>query len=767
MSTRLLFLLLFLSVPLLAKAEVVATPDTVQATKVQFAASNTVQVTKVQFATPDTVQVTKVQFAAPDAGQDTVQVRELQTVTVTAQALLRDQGMQKTVLDSAVLRRDVTGSLAQVLGQSSTLFIKSYGRATLSTASFRGTSPSHTQVTWNSIPMNSPMLGMVDFSTIPAFFIDKAQVYHGPGATSIGSGSLGGAIALGTGGDLPVGTSPASFARTGQTGEHAEQTGEEAGQTSEHAGQTGEDTGRRVRPSLQYVQGVGSFLTFDEYLRVRFQTAKWSTSTRLYAANSKNEYTYTNYRKKTFLYDDVGNITGFEYPIEKNKNGGFRDIHILQEFQTTGRHGGLWEAAAWYVHSDRGIPFLNVDYKDSERIKNNQNDHTLRTVLQWSKQQSNSSYRMTAGYTYSDILYQYMRMLGDESWANMVHAQSNTHSLYLRANGEYHTGKWMFSGNMALNQHIVRSVDNAIVSVAGDTTILGYEQARAEGSLFLSARYRPITRLGLSATLRQDVYGKQATPPIPSLFAEYLLSPAGNVVLKASTTRNYRYPTLNDLYFMPGGNPQLKPEEGLSFDAGLSGAYSGTRLYLRGQAGGFYSRINNWIAWLPTHKGFWSPVNVLHVTSYGAEAAGTAHLRLNGGWSIQAEGNAAWTRSLSFEQPTGAVQPVGTQLPYVPEFSAAVTGRVVWKNWTFTYDWTYYSERTTTRGAQSYSRLGVLAPYFMNDVALEVHLPFPRFRLHVKGTVRNLFNEYYETVLARPMPGINGTVSIGIVPLFY
>ncbi len=744
MSARLLFLLLFSSAPLLAKAEAVASPSAVPVTKVQFTAPGAVQVTKVQFTAPDAVQVTKVQFAAPDAGQDTVQVHELQTVTVTAQALLRDQGMQKTVLDSAVLRRDVTGSLAQVLGQSSTLFIKSYGRATLSTASLRGTSPSHTQVTWNSLPINSPMLGMVDFSTIPAFFIDKAQVYHGPGATSIGSGSLGGAIALATGGDLPTRTSSAAF--------------EHAGQAGDHAGQTGEDAGRRVRPSLQYVQGVGSFLTFDEYLRVQFRAAKWSTSTRLYAASSKNEYSYTNYRKKTFLYDDAGHMTGFEYPIEKNKNGGFRDLHILQEFQSVGRHGGHWEAAAWYAHSDRGIPFLNVDYKDSERVKNNQNDHTLRTVLKWSKQQSTGSYRMTAGYTYSDILYLYMRMLGDESWANMIHAQSNIHSFYLRADGEYHTGKWMFSGNMALNQHVVRSVDNAIVSVAGDKTILGYEQARAEGSLFLSARYRPITRLELSATLRQDVYGNQATPPIPSLFAEYLLSPAGNVLLKASATRNYRYPTLNDMYFMPGGNPQLKPEEGLSFDAGLSGAYSGTRLYLKGQAGGFYSRINNWIAWLPTHKGFWSPVNVLHVTGYGAEAAGEAHLRLNGGWSIQAEGNAAWTRSLD---------PVGTQLPYVPEFSAAVTGRVVWKNWTFTYDWTYYSERTTTTGAQAYSRLGVLGPYFMNDVALEVHLSFPRLRLHVKGTVRNLFNEYYETVLARPMPGINGTVSIGIVPLFY
>jgi hypothetical protein len=130
--------------------------------------------------------------------RDTLPARQLQAITVSAQALLRDQGMQKTVLDSVALRSDVTGSLAQVLGQNSTLFIKSYGRATLSTASVRGTSPSHTQVTWNGIPINSPMLGMVDFSTIPAFFIDRVQVYHGPGATSVSSGSLGGAVTLAT-----------------------------------------------------------------------------------------------------------------------------------------------------------------------------------------------------------------------------------------------------------------------------------------------------------------------------------------------------------------------------------------------------------------------------------------------------------------------------------------------------------------------------------------------------------------------------------------
>ena len=73
-------------------------------------------------------------------------------------------GVQKTSMDSAVLRNDISGSMAQVLSRNSNVFIKSYGRATLSTASFRGTSPSHTQVTWNGMKLNSPMLGMVDFS---------------------------------------------------------------------------------------------------------------------------------------------------------------------------------------------------------------------------------------------------------------------------------------------------------------------------------------------------------------------------------------------------------------------------------------------------------------------------------------------------------------------------------------------------------------------------------------------------------------------------
>ena len=38
---------------------------------------------------------------------------------------------------------------------------------------------------------------------------------------------------------------------------------------------------------------------------------------------------------------------------------------------------------------------------------------------------------------------------------------------------------------------------------------------------------------------------------------------------KASVSRNYRFPTLNDLYFLPGGNPGLNSEKGVAYEAGL------------------------------------------------------------------------------------------------------------------------------------------------------------------------------------------------------
>ena len=75
-------------------------------------------------------------------------------------------------IDTAVIKRLQTRSLSQLLIQHSPVFIKTYGPGGTASASFRGTTSSHTLVLWNGFQLNSPTLGEVDFSMIPVFFTD-------------------------------------------------------------------------------------------------------------------------------------------------------------------------------------------------------------------------------------------------------------------------------------------------------------------------------------------------------------------------------------------------------------------------------------------------------------------------------------------------------------------------------------------------------------------------------------------------------------------
>ena len=51
---------------------------------------------------------------------------------------------------------------------------------------------------WNGMRINSPMLGMTDFSMIPSYFVDDATLLHGTSSLNVVGGGLGGAITLAT-----------------------------------------------------------------------------------------------------------------------------------------------------------------------------------------------------------------------------------------------------------------------------------------------------------------------------------------------------------------------------------------------------------------------------------------------------------------------------------------------------------------------------------------------------------------------------------------
>ena len=248
--------------------------------------------------------------------------RNLGNVTVTASRPMKEIGVQKTSFDSTQLKESIAQSMADILAFNSSVYVKSYGRAALSTVAFRGTSPSHTQVTWNGMRINNPMLGMTDFSTIPAFFVDRASLLHGSSSVNEAGGGLGGLVRLGTAPDMPEGF------------------------------------------GAQYVQGIGSFRTFDEFARFTYCNDRWASSTRVVYSSSPNDFKYVNHDKKLNIYDDEHNIIGQYFPTERNRSGAYKDLHLLQEVYYNNQRGDRLGFNAWFINSNRELPMLTTDYAD-------------------------------------------------------------------------------------------------------------------------------------------------------------------------------------------------------------------------------------------------------------------------------------------------------------------------------------------------------------------------------------------------------------------
>lgn len=664
----------------------------------------------------------------PFYAQNTPRVNKLREIVVWGKRPMKEIGVQKTAFDSVALKENIALSMADILTFNSSVFVKSYGRATLSTVAFRGTSPSHTQVTWNGMRINNPMLGMTDFSTIPAYFIDNASLLHGTSSVNETGGGLGGLVRLATTPDVGEGI------------------------------------------NAQYVQGIGSFSTFDEFGRFTYGDDHWSVSTRVVYSSSPNDYKYVNHDKKVNIYDDDHNIIGQYHPTERNRSGAYKDFHALQEIYYNTNKGDRFGLNAWFIKSNRELPMLTTDYGDERDFENRQRENTFRGVLSWDHNRSSWKAGAKAGYIHTWMAYDYRREITEGNWAEMTRSRSKVNTVFGQLEGEYTPARrWYFTANLSAHQHFVRSEDKNIILQDGDKAIVGYDKGRIELSGAFSAKWQPVDPIGLSVVLREEMFGDRWAPLIPAFFIDGLIYRKGNVMVKASVSKNHKFPTLNDLYFLPGGNPDLRSENGWSYDAGASFDTGWTRPFpvsVGGSVTWFDSYIDDWIMWLPTTKGFFSPRNVKKVHAYGIEGKLNLAMEPFRGWVVDLNGSYSWTPSVNRgEKMSPADQSVGKQLPYVPKHSASLTGRLTWRSWGFLYKWAYYSERFTM-SSNDYTLNGHLPRYFMSNISLEKGLSFKPVDLQLKFAVNNLFNEDYLSVLSRPMPGINFEFFIGITPKF-
>lgn len=653
---------------------------------------------------------------------------ELRGASVTAFRLSSGPGMKVTVFDSLALRENISVSLSDLLAYNSAVFVKQSGRSSLSTVSFRGTSSSHTQVLWNGMKINSPMLGMTDFSMIPSFLTDGVRLLHGTSSLNAVSGGMGGAVELVTGAKPGKGF------------------------------------------SMQYVQGFGSYVTADEYLRISYGGRRFSSSTRLAVSSSRNDFRYVNTDKNENVYDGDMNIIATRHPVERNVNGAWLDMHLLQDVRYDTDAGDAFVLSVWLLRSRRELPRLSVDYGEPVDFINGQRESTLRSVLSWSRSWGSvSSAEVSAGYAWTGLDYDYARANGNAGMNYMTKSRSRTGTVFLRGRHTRNFGeKWRLKTDLTLNGHHVRSADEMVMTPSGEG--LGYEASRIEASAAVSLRWRPVRPLSVVLSAREELYGDSFSPLLPALSLDFLVSPGGNLHLKASASRNCRYPTLNDWYFLPGGNPDLEPETGFFYDVGYSFSIglSDAKMSLSGEGSWFDSYVDNWILWLPdgARKNFYRPVNLMKVHAYGVEQTLRMDWRFARDWRLSVDGSFTWSPSVNCGEPMSIRDDsVGKQLVYVPEYSASVVGALSFRSWSLLYKWCWYSDRYTM-SSNDVSISGVVPDYFMSDLTVSRRLSFRWADMSVSIAVKNLFDEDYVSVLSHPMPGINFEAFVGITPKF-
>ncbi len=103
-------------------------------------------------------------------------------------------GVRYDVFNKTLSNFSYSNSIDKILEDNTTIYVKSYGA--LNTPSFRGTSASHTLVSWNGIPINSSASGLTDLKLLPSNGFNNLGISYGGNSTIFGSGSIGGTIHL-------------------------------------------------------------------------------------------------------------------------------------------------------------------------------------------------------------------------------------------------------------------------------------------------------------------------------------------------------------------------------------------------------------------------------------------------------------------------------------------------------------------------------------------------------------------------------------------
>ena len=391
------------------------------------------------------------------------------------------------------------------------------------------------------------------------------------------------------------------------------------------------------------------------------------------------------------------------FPVQESpREGGDQQKRSIFGSMTWTRPRDEWQVSAWYSDAERGLPSINSSLSTGER----QWDEHLRIWAHVRRKWAWGSLK-AGGLTQAGML-RYLNprtRLDNTGRTSMSSIQTRIELAPIRS--------WQLGGG--------------IEAGFGQADHPSLKQGNMEHHYAAYAHaIRSWGPLSVYPALRLDHYFRPSriTPVIPSLGVNVRL--IRNLHLKGSAASAFRMPTFNDRFWLPGGNPDLKPEHGESYDAGLIWLYGGLQIEITA----FMTRMRDQIVWQPVPAGHWAPLNTNRTTNYGLETSVEFQRDLTA--QMKARAGFVWSHT---------AQKSDSFLRLVPRNAVKGHSQLRWRFLTVNIAASY-------TGALAITSVTKSKPFFLIHGQIKIHTGPVSLGVHGE----NLLNARYEYLPANPMP---------------
>ena len=456
---------------------------------------------------------------------------------------------------------------------------------------------------------------------------------------------------------------------------------------------------------IEIALGNGSFDQYQAAGKINLSTKKISFSTNLFAQTATNDFKYE---------DELGRQ-------RINTNASLKGLAVLSRLGYKFSEKDIVSLSAWLQNYDRRIPpALFESYSVKQR-----KDESIRVLIDWNHKAVKRNY-----------------------YAKTCFIEDNTEytDTATRQNSENKSSQFFFETGTRQQFGIRHQV---ILFTPIQVSWMNNAAADAKQdrvALALAYTYSDVrNKLKASVSFREEQINDRNIV-LPGINISYALF--DNLTVRANVQRTYRAPTLNELYFSPGGNKTLKAEHGWNEDAGYKFERKITnRLHISHDVSIFNRMINDWIIWFG--GSIWTPHNIATVHSRGLEAENIlsydlAKLKFHFGY------NATYVKATTVSSYIPNDQSSGKQIPYTPNFISQLNSGFTFKKLYLNYNFAYTGYRY-----MNMDETGYLKPYDTHNLHINYQFQINRTPLSISFQANNLANKNYEVVAARVMPGFN------------